>query len=140
VQHDNATSYDVAGIQFTLPLQVFNANQGNISKARAELIEAEREVDRVALRLRDRLAEAYRGYETARGQLEIYDREILPRAKEALDLTMQTYGAGEVSYLELLTVQRTYFQTGLQRLEALRQLRVAEVEIDGLLLRGGLGE
>jgi outer membrane protein TolC len=48
------------------------------------------------------------------------------------------YEAGELNYVGLLTVQRTFSQTHLSYLDALRSLRVAEVEIEGLLLRGSL--
>ena len=40
--------------------------------------------------------------------------------------------------LQLLTAQEAYFTTRLTQLEALVELRKAEVEIDGLLLTGGL--
>lgn len=35
-------------------------------------------------------------------------------------------------------VQRTFFQTQLSYLEALRSLRISEIEIEGLLLSGSL--
>jgi hypothetical protein len=40
----------------------------------------------------------------------------------------------------MLTAQRTYFQVNLLYLEGLRELWTRSVEIEGLLLAGGLGE
>jgi len=62
----------------------------------------------------------------------------LPDAQSSLDLVYEAYKQGEFSYLILLTAQRTYFQTNLAYLDALRQLRESTVEIDGFLLRGSL--
>ena len=48
------------------------------------------------------------------------------------------YRAGEVSYIELLTAQRSFAQMNLDYVEALGELRAALVEIDGLLLKDSL--
>ncbi len=54
--HDNATGFDTGGITFTIPLPVYNRNQGGIAQAEADFHAAQAEVDRVALDLRNRLA------------------------------------------------------------------------------------
>ena len=63
---------------------------------------------------------------------------ILPAAKESLDLIASGYQQGEFSYLNLLTAQRTYFQSNLAYLESLLQLQSAEAQIRGLLLSESL--
>ncbi len=47
---------------------------------------------------------------------------------------------GEMDYLQLLTTQRTYFQTGLTYVNAQTQLWLSVVSIEGLVLSGGLNE
>ncbi len=74
----------------------------------------------------------------ARQQIEQYKTEILPDATSSLDLTRQGYQQGEFGYLELLTAQRTYFRVNLAYLESLRELWTSAVQIEGLLLTGGL--
>jgi len=49
LQHDNATSDDIVSVQAVLPLPLFNRNQGGIGRAQAELMVAQREVDRIDL-------------------------------------------------------------------------------------------
>ena len=134
VQHDNASGDNIAGVQFAVPLPVYNRNQGNIVAANAQLVAAHRNVDRVRLGLQNRLAEVFQRYATYRQQVEKYRRAVLPDAKETLDLVAQGYKQGEFSYLNLLTAQRTYFQSNLAYLESLLQLRQAHAEIEGLLL------
>ena len=138
LQHDNSSGYDIAGMQVTLPLPLFNRNQGNIIAADAQLIAAQRNVERVRLSLQNRLAEVFRRYANAGQQVEKYRGTILPDAKETLDLVASGYQQGEFSYLNLLTAQRTYFQSNLAYLESLLQLKSAQVQIEGLLLSNSL--
>jgi cobalt-zinc-cadmium efflux system outer membrane protein len=138
VQYDNATGSTIASVQLGAPVPVFNRNQGNIRRAQAELIAAQNDVKRAELELQQRLAAAFEQYTNARYQVEKYRKDILPNAKESLRLTTGGYQQGEFSYLALLTAQRTFFQTNLTYLEALRELRVAVATIEGNLLSDSL--
>lgn len=138
VQYDNATKYTWATVQAGVPMPIFNRNQGNIRKAQAELIASQNEVQRVELDLQQRLASVFEQYATARYQVERYSQDILPSAKKSLDLANTGYRQGEYNYLFLLTAQRTYFQTNLIYLDALRELHNAAAAIEGNLLSGSL--
>jgi cobalt-zinc-cadmium efflux system outer membrane protein len=87
------------------------------------------------MRLQNELAPVYERYASASNQVSQYQKQILPAAKESLELVRQGHIAGEYPFLNLLNAQRTYFQTTLQYLDALRELRAAAIEIDGMLLR-----
>jgi cobalt-zinc-cadmium efflux system outer membrane protein len=138
VQYDNATKDTFATVQAGIPIPFFNRNQGNISKAQSELMAAQDDVQRVQLDLQQRLATVFEQYTTARYQVEKYSKDILPSAQASLDLANKGYRAGEYNYLALLTAQRTYFQTNLIYLDALRELRTASTAIEGNLLSGSL--
>ena len=86
--------------------------------------------------MQQRLAETFERYANARNQVERYRQEILPAANESLQLTRTLYSSGETNYTTLLTSQRTFSQTHLNYLDAVLNLRVAEVEIEGLLCGG----
>lgn len=122
----------------SLPIPAWNKNQGAVSQAQGELAAAYRALEQVELDLRNRLAPVYERYANSSNQVQRYREQILPMSKEWLDVTHKTYMAGEVGYLNMLTAQRTYAQNNLNYLEALRELRVAEAELDGMLLRGSL--
>lgn len=138
VRHDSAGDQMLIGIQAGVALPIFNRNQGAIARAQAEVAAAERNVDRVQLGLQNRLAEAFRQYSNARNLVEQYRDAILPDAQAGLDLVEQGYRQGEMSYLELLNAQRTYFQSNLAYLDALVQLKTAEAVIEGRLLSDSL--
>lgn len=141
VQSDNGTNSSNANLQVSMAIPWLNRNQGGICQAQAEVIEAERAVDRLELSLAQRLATVFQRYANARNQVEEYSKEdgILANSKATLDLVRKGYEAGELSYLDLNTAQRTFSRTNLANIEALGQLWAARVEIEGFLLKGSLG-
>lgn len=139
LQHDNATTNDIVGVQAVLPVPLFNRNQGGIGRAQAELTVASREVQRIELSLQQRLAVAFERYANAKRQVDIYAKDILPKSKRAFDLVASGYRETEFNYLMVLNAQRTYFHTNLAYLDALRELRETSIAIQGLLLTDSLG-
>ena len=137
-QYDNATRDTYATVQVGIPIPIYNRNQGNICRAQAELVAAQHEVSRVRLALQQRLAAVFEQYATAHQQVEKYNRDMMPNAKESLDLVSSGYRQGEFGYLMLLTAQRTYFQTNLAYLDALRDLRTSAAALEGNLLSDSL--
>jgi cobalt-zinc-cadmium efflux system outer membrane protein len=140
VQYDDATQDTIAGAQVTLPLPLWNRNQGGIAKAQAELVAARRRLEGVERRLQHDLAQQFQAYETALAQVDTIRGGILDRAQRNLDLTAQGYQAGELAFLDFLTVQRTYFQVNLEYLSALGDLNKGVQMLHGLLLAGSYNE
>jgi cobalt-zinc-cadmium efflux system outer membrane protein len=116
-------------------LPIFNRNQGNVISAEAEVRRATSEARAVELRLTERLATAYQRYAAARSQVEIYEKEILPNAREAERLLRIGYESGDPKsdYTSLLEAQRTLIQTRLLHVQARGELWRAASEIAGLL-------
>ena len=136
VQYDSATHDTMAGAQVTLPLPLWNRNQGGISKSHSELVAAQRRLDAVERRLQLELAKQFQIYETALARVDTIRHEILGRAQQNLDLATQGYQAGELAFLDFLTVQRTYFQVNLEYLTALGELNQSVQLLHGQLLAG----
>lgn len=126
------------GVAVTVPVPLWDRNQGAIRQAQSELAAAQQAVAQLELSLQQRLAPVYERYRNARNQVERYRTAILPAAEETLSLTRELYDVGQTNFVALLVAQRTYSQTNVAYLDALRELRVAEAEIEGLLLTGSL--
>ena len=137
-KHDATTDEGLLDVGVGLPLPLFNRNQGNIVTAQAELIAAQREVERVELDLRNRFAVAFGEFVNARRQVDSYANTILPSGEESLRLIRLGLRDGEFGYLTLLTAQRTYFNDNLEYLDSLHEFWARAVELDGMLLGGGL--
>lgn len=139
VMQDNAIGGRTDGIvQLTMPLPIFNKNQGAIRQAEAEALAAERALEQLERDLQNRLAPVFERYANASSQVRRYRERILPAAKESLDLVRRGYEAGEFPYLNLLNAQRTFFQANLQYVDSLRELRTSSAEIQGMLLSNSL--
>jgi cobalt-zinc-cadmium efflux system outer membrane protein len=126
------------GVAVMVPIALFNRNQGSIMRAESEIASARMAVAQLELELQNRLTPVFEQYSNSKNQVSRYRETILPAAAESLQLTRQMYQAGETNYLGLLTAQRTFSQTHRNYLEAVLQLRLAEVQIEGLLLSGSL--
>ncbi|MFO1066292.1 MAG: TolC family protein [Pirellulales bacterium] len=126
------------GVGLTVPVPVWNRNQGAIQQARYQVSVAEQSYAQLDLALQQRLAPVYERYSNAKNLMSRYGDRILPAAAETLDLTRRTFAAGEIGFTNLLIAQRSYSQQKLLYLDAAESLRVAEAEINGLLLSGSL--
>ncbi len=137
-QRDSTEKYSSVSTFVGLPIPIFNRNQGNIVSAEGRLIQQRKEYERIQLALIDQLAGSFRQYQSLRHQAQQLKTEILPRAKENLDLTMQGYKAGRFDFARVLTARQLYFQSSLTYIDALTECRKTAIEIAGLQLTGGL--
>lgn len=135
---DETLGYALTDATVGVPIRVFDRNQGNIVTAQAELVAAQREVDRIRLQLYNRLAGAYEGYSNALQRVKTFREKILPTAGESLELVRTGYREGEFGYLSLLTAQLTFFNANVEYMSSLQQLWAKTVEMEGFLLTGGL--
>lgn len=142
IQDDRGTGSTNANVQVTFPLPLWNRNQGGIQQARGEAAAAERAVNRLAMDLQTRLATAFQKFESAKNQVEQYSQEggILDSTERSLTLVRKGYQVDEFGVLDLLSAQRTYFQTNLTYLDAQQELWTSATEIQGLLLRDSLSK
>jgi outer membrane protein, heavy metal efflux system len=138
VKYDATAEQSLADVGVAIPLKIFDRNQGNIVSAQAHLIAATREVERLELDLFNRFAKAFETYSNANRQVELFRSKVLDNARESLELVGAGYREGEFDYLSLLTAQRTFFGANLEYLDALQELWSSSVELDGLMLTGGL--
>jgi len=72
------TNILTSSLQITVPVPVFDRNQGNIIQAEAQLRAAEEEPHKARDDLYARLADAFGRYETNRVQIEYFRKHVLP--------------------------------------------------------------
>jgi cobalt-zinc-cadmium efflux system outer membrane protein len=119
--------------QVTVPLPLWNRNQGNIAAAQANVTAASQQYGRVQNDLSLRTAQALAEYHASVQQVERYEKEILPRAEELLHISLQGYSAGEFDFLRLLAAQRTLLDSNLMYVNAQETRWLAAAQIAGLL-------
>ena len=121
-----------------VPLPIWNRNQGGVTQAQGQVMAAERALDQLELDLQNRLALVFERYGNARDYEDRYEKLLKGLTDEWLKQNEQLRAGGEASQLDVILFQRTYAQTKLDYLDALRERRKAEAEIEGLLLSGSL--
>ena len=126
--NDNAVRLSVS-----VPIPVFDQNQGNILSAEESLAKTryEREANRNTL-----IVVAGRAYDSLQGslrELSILRETAIPKAREAVDAISEGYGQGRYSLLEVLDAQASVAQTRLREEEAEQNFHVAVATIEGLV-------
>jgi cobalt-zinc-cadmium efflux system outer membrane protein len=116
----------------TVPL--FNRNTGGIASASADVVRSQAVARQTALAATARVAEAFDQYDTARRAVELYRREILPRAEAAYTMYRRSYAEMAAAYPQVLTAQRTLFQSQDQYLDALDRAWAAAITLQGFAL------
>ena len=96
-----------AGVQASIPLPVWNRNQGTIREAQSDLARDHAEHDRIALSLRQRLADAATRFEDARQSAEDFRTESLPLARRAYEVQAQSFRERRSAYPQVLVARRT---------------------------------
>jgi cobalt-zinc-cadmium efflux system outer membrane protein len=137
VQKDNTTPpFTTAyNLKVTVPVPLFDRNQGNRQSAEAALLHAEEEAHRVRADLTGRLAEAFERYTNARVQLEFYRDHILPDQVRTLDGVYRQHNVKPegVTFGDIVTAQQTLGTAIATYLNTLGQLWTAVVDVAHLL-------
>ncbi len=127
-----ATKENTFDIGLSIPLPLFNRNQGKLREARAEAAAAEARSRLTENELNLRLRESYAQLTSALATSRALQTEILPRAESILKAAEARYSAGDTSLTELLPVRRDWAALQLSHLESLRAVMQAWGEVSSL--------
>jgi cobalt-zinc-cadmium efflux system outer membrane protein len=106
----NGTGNSV-GFFVSVPLPVFNRNQGEIARAGAEHGKADRALTALEVSVAGEVASAYQEFESARQLLADMERDLIKPAADARAGTIYVYQAGATSLLDVLDAQRAFNDT-----------------------------
>lgn len=121
-------------ISASVPVPLWNRNQGNIFAAKAQVGETVNEVGRVQNDLVGRLAAAYTTFAAASKRAEKYRTAILPKADQSYQLALKGQKGGQFEYLRVLQAQRAVAEARLEYLRSLGEAWRAASEIAGFML------
>ena len=123
--------------QLSVPLPFINRRQGEIARAAArEKIVATR-LAGLDLSIRQEVAVALQRAEATGEGLELFDRGIIPQAKDNFERIQQAYRLGQIDILQLLAVQDRFVKTRLEGLSALLEYNRALAELESVVGLGG---
>ncbi len=120
-------------VELTLPLPLFDRNQGAVAAAEARLAASGLRREAEARRLRAALEGARASLAAAIAEATALRERVVPWAREILDATTERFRAGKVGYLELLDARRTYADGAAREATALAEVHRGRIGIERLI-------
>ncbi|MFJ4434426.1 TolC family protein [Pseudomonas sp. NPDC089395] len=117
-------------VGLSMPLPLFDRNQGNVLAAARRADQARDLRNAVELRLRSETRSAVSQWRTALQDVEDYDRTILPSAQQAVDTATRGFEMGKFAFLDVLDAQRTLIEARALYLEALASATDARAQVE----------
>ncbi|NQD55224.1 TolC family protein [Pseudomonas sp. CM25] len=114
----------------SMPLPLFDRNQGNVLAAARRADQARDLRNAVELRLRSETRSALSQWDTAMQEVDAYDGTILPAAQQAVDTATRGFEMGKFAFLDVLDAQRTLIQARGLYLEALASATDARAQVE----------
>jgi outer membrane protein, heavy metal efflux system len=118
------------GFGISLPIRIFDRNQGEIARTRADVLRANATREAVAIQA---LADVDAALSTLRSEAEkvkVLTDTYLPKALQTRDTVEYAYRRGGISLLDFLDAQRSYRETALEYLRALGNHRIAVYQLE----------
>ena len=113
----------------SVPLPVFDRNQGNVAAARANIEAAEARRAGVVATVTVRAQNAIANVEAAQARVQALEGSAIPEAFEGLRLTQLAYREGRATLLELLDAQNAYNSAQAALIDARLALALATAEL-----------
>lgn len=107
------------GFGVSLPVRIFDRNQGEIARTRADAKRLEAARDAVAVQALSEVDTSLAALRTEREKLTALRDTYLPKAKQARDTVEYAYRRGGLSLLDFLDAQRTYRDTAAEYVRSL---------------------
>lgn len=133
VKRDEQLGRNQAVIGLSIPLPLFDRNQGNLLEALRREDKSRDELAAADIRLRSAVTQAWGRLDTAGTEAQTIREQVMPGAKSAYDAATQGFELGKFSFLDVLDAQRTLFQAQAQYLRARGEAHRAAADIDRLL-------
>lgn len=125
----------VAGV--SIPIPVFNANSGNIARARSEMQRVESDEQSTHLQLRNEVFEWLEEMMNAYSHASMLKENIIPAAQQSFKLARNGYSVGRFPYLEVLDAQRTLFEVKEQYIKSLKAYHIARANVERMTTESG---
>jgi len=120
-------------VGLTLPLPLFDRNQGGRLAAMNNIHQAHEQRRAAQTRVRTALAAGYEALLASHIAVTTLKDDILPNARSAFQATKTAFQEGTLGYLDILDAQRTLIQLEAEYLDALTTFHTAASEVERLI-------
>jgi outer membrane protein, heavy metal efflux system len=125
-----APGEEVYVLGFTVPVPLFDRNQGTIEAARRSRSAAEAELEGILFEMELESRAALSAMESSLRTVRFLRDEAVPAADSALASAREGYSAGKFSFIETLNAQQAWNQTQLQVITATESLHLSVIQLE----------
>lgn len=119
-------------LEFSLPLPLFDRNQGNVREAEYQVQKASARRNAIEFRIRSLIDSSLKRLDAVEQEIRGLRDEVLPGAEDAFNASNRGYSAGKFGYLEVLDAQRTLVDARGQYLDALVEFHQERIHLERL--------
>ena len=113
----------------TVPLKMFNRNEGSIASAEAELARARNQAALTRTAVLLDLQKAYNTVKTNEERVRYIEQQSLGKSEESRKIVTNSYQLGEANLIDLLDAERAYRETQRTYNQALYEYRISLYEL-----------
>lgn len=129
-QYDALERERVNVVGLSMPIPLFNRNQGNVLAAARRTDQARDLRNASELRLRTEIQTTLDQWRTANTEVASFNQTILPAAQSAVDTATRGFEMGKFNFLDVLDAQRTLISARTQYIQAITEATNAWVRIE----------
>lgn len=129
-QRDDQVGRRQAVVGLSVPLPLFNRNEGSLRAALRRTDKAREELAAAQVSASSELATAYTRFEVARNEVALLRQDVIPNARSAYELTLKGFEYGKFPFLEVLDAQRTWFQAQSRQWNSMLEAYRAYADIE----------
>ena len=120
-------------VGLSVPLGIFDRNQGGIQEAKHNMASNRSLNNSEKIRVEMALNTAYQELSSAHNQATVLKNTVLPAATSALEASSEGYKQGKLEYLDVLDAQRTLYEVKSQYIQSLSTYHKATIEVERLI-------
>jgi cobalt-zinc-cadmium efflux system outer membrane protein len=132
IRHFAASSDQAFIVGVSMPIAIYDTNQGNIDRAYAEIDQAEHDRKQAELTTKQIIFDAHQELNNTYTQLRNIEKKLLPQAQRSFSLSKTAYMNDILSYIEVLDAQSTLFDIKQQYINLAKQYHIAKIKMNRL--------
>jgi len=123
--YTHASGTNSAALYYSMPLPIFNRNQGEIARANYAVTQAREQASETAQQVSTDVIQAYENLHTNDQIVQLYQGGYVDAAKQSRDISEYAYRKGAASLLDFLDAERTFRANQLAYRQALANYMLA---------------
>jgi cobalt-zinc-cadmium efflux system outer membrane protein len=120
-------------VGISVPLSLFDRNQGNVQESISRADKAKDELASTEIRLRNELSQAHLRLSSAHMTASLMKNDVLPNAQNAFELAIKGFEFGKFNFLDVLDAQRSLLAAKNQYLRSCTEVHRAATDIQALV-------